>query len=511
VQQRRPSRRPTSVSTSVPAPIEGWDAISSLADMKASRAIVLENFFPEPGQVRLRKGYSQHATGMTGVVESLMAWNGGSSSKMFAAANNSIYEVTSSGAVGAAAVSGLTNNRWQHVNFGAGGGGYLILANGEDSVRAYSGSAWSTPAITNVTASTLVHVMAHKKRLYFIKKNTMSVWYLGTGAISGAATEFPLESVFRRGGHLLTFGSWSIDGGNGLDDLAVFITSEGEVAIYQGTDPGASDWQIVGRWDIGAPIGRRSLLKVGGDLGAVTIDGFVPLSAVLNTDRAAVEKISLSNRIKNAANSAARLYKDNFGWQAIGYPRGNWALFNIPISEGTTQHQYVMNVLTGAWCKFTGMNANCWELLNDMLYFGGNDGKVYLADDGFDDDGAAREGNIKTAFNYFGKPGQQKQFKLVRPVITTDAAIAPAVELNVNFEDRYPTAVPTAAASSGPFWDEEYWDSVEWGDAADITLQWIGVVGIGLCAALRLRVASAAADVAVSAFDVIYEPGAVFG
>jgi len=510
MQLRRVSQRTASVATSIPAPVEGWDAISAQADMRPARAIVLENFFPEPGQVRLRRGFSSHVTGMTGAVESLMTWNGGTSSKMFAAANNEIYDVTASGAVGSAAVTSLTNNRWQHINFGAGGGSYLVIANGADSVRNYNGSAWSTPSITGVTSADLIHVMAHKRRLYFIKKNTLSVWYLGSAAISGAATEFPMEAVFRRGGHLMTFGSWSVDGGDGLDDMAVFITSEGEVAVYQGLDPGASDWSLVGRYDIGAPIGRRSLLKVGGDLGVITVDGFVPLSSVLQVDRAAVEKVSLSNRIKNAANEAGRLYKDNFGWQAIGYPRGNWALFNIPVAETQTAHQYVMNILTGAWCKFTGINANCWEILNDMLYFGGNSGKVYLADDGFDDDGAVREGNIKTAFNYFGKRGQLKQFKLVKPIITSDAEVSPAVELNVNFEDRYPTAVPSTAGTSGPFWDEEDWDDVFWGGSADITQAWTGVVGLGVCAAVRLRISSDSADIALAAFDVIYEPGGVF-
>lgn len=503
---------PVAVSGTIPAPVGGWDAISALADMKPDRAVLLENFFPEPGQIRLRKGYASHATGMTGTVETLMAWNGqAASSKLFAVANGSIFEVSAAGAVSASAVSSLTNDRFQHTNFGAGGGTYLMAVNGADAIQTYSGTAWSTASVTaasgSIAGSDLVHVMSHKNRLYYVEKNSLSVWYGGTQAVSGTLTELDLSGIFRRGGYLMTLGSWTVDGGNGVDDLAVFVTSEGEVAIYEGLNPGDSTWRQLGRYELGAPLGRRSLLKVGGDVGLITVDGIVPLSSMLQIDRAAADRVAISARIKNAFAEAARSYGDNFGWQAISYPRGPWALFNVPVSEGATQHQYVMNPQNGSWCKFTGMNANCWEVFGDRLYFGGNDGKVYLADEGTDDNGSDREGNVKTAFNYFGRRTGVKQFHMVRPLVSSDAVIAPAIEINVDFEDRYPTAMPSPASTSGPFWDEEDWDVPYWGGSADISKKWTAVRGNGYCCAVRMRVTTDSADIAVSAFDVLYESG----
>src|SRR5690606_3161286 len=102
-------------------------------------------------------------------------------------------------------------------------------------------------------------------------------------------------------------------------------------------------------------------------------------------ERAAVVKATMTERIQRVMNQSARLYKDNFGWQLISYPRGTRAILNVPIDENEEQQQYVMNTLNGAWCQFTGMNANCWELLLDNPYFGGNTGFVYQADVGSTD------------------------------------------------------------------------------------------------------------------------------
>src|SRR5262249_39569 len=150
--------------------------------------------------------------------------------------------------------------------------------------------------------------------------------------------------------------------------------------IYQGTDPSDADlWSLVGVFDLGAPLGRRCFFKVAGDLALVNIDGVLPISRALGTDRGAAAAIAITNNINNAMNDVARQYKGNFGWQLQGYPRGAYVLLNVPISEGSIQYQFVMNTLTGAWCRFTGQNANCWEVWKDNLYYGTNDGVVRKA------------------------------------------------------------------------------------------------------------------------------------
>src|SRR5678816_3152321 len=93
---------------STPPPINGWNARDSLAAMKDGDAIELINWFPKESWVEVRKGYDSYATGLGSGnnVESLMAWNGASSSKLFGACNTSVFDVSAAGAVGAADLTG---------------------------------------------------------------------------------------------------------------------------------------------------------------------------------------------------------------------------------------------------------------------------------------------------------------------------------------------------------------------------------------------------------------------
>ena len=114
--RRRLVQRTTNNVASLPAPVGGWNARDALANMAPTDAVTLDNLFPGVSSVALRGGYANHATGMTGQVETLMTYNGGATDKMFAIASGSVYDVTSAGAVGAAVVSGLTNSRWEYAN-----------------------------------------------------------------------------------------------------------------------------------------------------------------------------------------------------------------------------------------------------------------------------------------------------------------------------------------------------------------------------------------------------------
>lgn len=491
--------------TSTSAPVKGWNARDNIANMKSDEALILDNWYPERERVRVRRGFDGHLTGLPGPVESLMAWAAGGTSRMFAASDGGIYDASSAGAVGAAVHSGLSGNRWQHVNFGTAGGNFLYLVNGEDDPLHYDGSTWTAPTISGsgLTPADLIHVNTFKRRLFLIEKDTLSFWYFPVVTISGAIVEFKLDALCDLGGHLMAMGNWTMDGGDGLDDLAVFVTSKGEVILFQGTDPGdAENWSMVGRYRIGAPIGRRCLMKDGGDLIIVTEDGFVPLSKVLKGR--GNEGMAISDAITGAVSDAVRAHRSKFGWQPILYPAGGMAIFNVPIIENSTAYQFVRNTTTGAWCRFKGQNANCWEVFNDEVYFGGADA-VYMADTGLSDDGADIETDVKTAFSYFGSRGQLKRFPEVRPLLATDGQVSVALDVNVDFEDRVPTATPAFTPAGGAEWDMEDWDEADWGDFERIFKDWQTVSGLGYCAALRMKTASRQGAIYWSSTDWIIE------
>ena len=81
-------------TASLPAPIGGWNARDSLAEMSPTDAVQLTNFFPTPYDVQLRRGYTKYSTGITGQVNTLMTYAGTTSQTLFAAAGGVIYDAT---------------------------------------------------------------------------------------------------------------------------------------------------------------------------------------------------------------------------------------------------------------------------------------------------------------------------------------------------------------------------------------------------------------------------------
>ena len=155
----------TSKATTIPSPVGGLNDRDSIADMPPSDALVLDNWWPYPSYIAVRKGSANHATGFPAAVETLAEYLPPSgASKLFAVAGGSIYDATAAGAIGAAAVSGLTNSRWQWQGITTPGGSFLYMVNGVDKPQLFNGTTWtaidgaSTPAITGVTTTTLAHV-----------------------------------------------------------------------------------------------------------------------------------------------------------------------------------------------------------------------------------------------------------------------------------------------------------------------------------------------------------------
>lgn len=498
------------------APVRGWNARDSIAAMKPGDAIKLTNWFPTTSDVELRKGMAAHVTGITdsgaAQVETLVSYRPVTGThKLWAFAGTKLFDATSAGAAPAATVSGLSNARWQCVNFTTTGGNFLIGVNGADSLQLYDGSSWaaitgvSTPAITGVTTSDLIHVNVFKERVYYIQKASLDVWYTGVGAFSGALTKFALGSIFKRGGYLMAMGTWSVDGGQGIDDLAVFITSQGEVAVYQGTSP--ASWSLVGIFNIGAPLGRRCMTKFGGDLLIITQDGVVPASKAFISDRTS-SAVALTDRISGALRTAAQNYGSNFGWELTQYPNGGALILNVPAATNQ-QTQYVMNTTTGAWADFTGWTANTFEVHNDALYFGML-GEVRKAWTGVSDAGAAIVAEAIGAFDYFATRNALKQVRMIRPVIGWDAN---PTEFRIGVDADFVTVTPNNAislpAGVGTTWDTGTWDVGLWGGEVILNTQWYTAFALGYALAPHIKVSSNAATIRWAATDFLYEPGGV--
>lgn len=490
--------------TTQPAPVKGLNAYDSIVGMSDGFALVLRNLYAQPYGCQVRRGYVRHATGLDGPVETVMSHNAGTPhlyafSKTAAAA--SLYDVTAPNTDAPTAIlDDLTNARWQHINFPNAAGVHLIAVNGEDD------PIWVNPSnvvarildtdITGVDPALFVDVYSHQKRLWFVEKDTTYAWYLPPDQLVGAATEFNPGINWTRGGYLNQIITWTIDDGNGADDHIAFISSEGEVSIYQGIDPsGADTWALQGVYYAGAPVGRRCACRYGGDIKIVTQHGVVNLSDLLKSTKVNPTEGNDGRFVQQLISAAATEDGSLFGWQPFVFPAANMFMVNVPITE-TTSFQFVMNDITKAWSEFIGYEANCWELHQQLPFYGGF-GAVYRAWEQYTDDavvnsagvvtpGAQIRSEAQSAFSYFGNLGTQKHFKMVRPTILSRGTFSLNLSANMDFIFDSPVAPGYFSARRIGRWDEDLWDSAVWSGGLSTYKNWLSVTGIGTAAAIRL-------------------------
>ena len=144
----------TAITTSITAPIGGWNARDSVAAMPPTDAVTLNNFYPTPTDVELRKGYTKHSIGITGQVNTLMNYAGANSQKLFAAAGTRIYNADTATATVAHTI---TNDKLQHINISNSGNKFLVACNGTDATCVYDGTSWFNIAPT-ATAQTITSI-----------------------------------------------------------------------------------------------------------------------------------------------------------------------------------------------------------------------------------------------------------------------------------------------------------------------------------------------------------------
>lgn len=491
----------------------GWNVRDSEAAMQPLHALRLDNWYPRENYVELREGTTSHVSGFSAQIKTLMAYEPPNTAnrRLFAATNAGVYNVTNAGGVGAAMVA-RTNGELQYTSYGTSAGNYLYAVNGVDSPILYDGTTWtvitgaSTPALTGVTSSTLIHVNSFKRRLFFIQAATLSFWYLAVDAVGGALTQFRLDPLCSKGGYLVAMGTWTYDGGAGPDDYAVFITSEGEIIVYAGTDPAsASTWALVGVYEIGKPIGRKCFTKLGGDILILTEQGVFTLKLAL-PQADAVSFGAITNKIAPAFTAVARDYFGLYGWRGYRYPAQDAVIFNIPTSE-TTSVQFVQNVVTKAWTRFMGWNTLCFEVFNRQLYFGTNI-DVRQAWTGVSDLGANIVGEVTQAPNYLRHSGRQKQITMAQPTFRIDSSLDVQFGIFTDFSIGDYLGLSNNAINASNLWDSGLWDSAIWGADSALQNSWLNTISnMGYAHSWAMKVSTNTSHVKWLATNLRYKLG----
>jgi hypothetical protein len=490
------------------APHDGWNAKDQLAAMKPTEAWKLINWIPDESGLRTRPGHSVHSTGVGVRVDTLMEYRSPTATELHAASSGgAIYEVTAT-ATATSLATGFTNGKFQHTMITTPGGAFLWVCNGADPTFMYDGSTWATASVTGCTAgsSAFANVCLHNERLWLAQKDTLDAWYLPVASVQGAATRLQLGAFCRKGGYLQAIASWTRDGGAGMDDHLVFITSEGEALVYSGIDPAsAAAFTKVGTYTIPKPIGRRCFTQVGADLALLTEQGVMPLSSILPLSPGGAGKVAATDKITPAFETAYRSNPNTFGWQVIESQRESLLFVNVPILESTEIEQFVMNAHTGAWTKFQGLQAQCWATFGGAMYFGGVDGIVYRYGDTHTDDGLPITAISASAFTDGNEP-RGKQFLMARPFMIAPDTHTPGVGIHVDYDTSSIDVSAVVTGSTGTQWDTAQWDSFYWGANTRLTRDWQTVNGYGTAVSIEVQV-EALDEVRFNTVEIMYELG----
>lgn len=454
----------------LPAPINGLNKRDSLGSMPPLFAIEMDNYIPLDNKIALRPGYSLYhnlGDGKTGV-RTLASYNKPLENRFIAIYGGKAYNISSGANFTPYGVE-FNDSNCQTVEYK----NRLFFMNGIDVPKMFyvddEGTDifgdWSFSG-ENLQPNRIISGAVAHEYLWFVEKNTLKAWHTTeAGNIAGTLAAIDFSQVAKRGGQLVAVANWTVDGGMGIDDYTVFITSEGEVLVYSGYNPNDVDnWSLKGSYQMSRPIGYRCTMQYQGDIVIISEDGYIPMSKALAAGNIGQSAIAFSDNIRGLVLDRTANNKDKKGWQGIIYNKRGYGIFNVPVSQQFEQH--VINVNTGAWCRFTNIRSFCWCLFQDRLFFGSDDG-IYLFDNAYSDNGMPIEGKVEQAYTNLGTD-QLKKIQLLNPRTRASTQFALVIYTNADFDERKVEYYSNIGTSGKTKWNSAKWSS----SASPIGTKW---------------------------------------
>ena len=497
----------------LPAPVKGWNTRDPLVAMDPGYAILLDNWWPDSDGVKKRSGSAIACTFSGETPKRLRALEAGSVSKMLAFSQTTIWDAT--GTTPTSLATGMNSFDWDTAVFA----NRVIMVNGVDTERQWDGTALTALSFTGHPAGApFVGCHGHKSRMYYWQANALEFYYTtGAGTFQGAVASFPLQYVVSAGGSIVAMASWSVYGGNDTtsDMLAIFLSS-GEVVIYAGSDPGGTDFALQSHFHMAPILGRRTVPKYGGDVMMGTVDGFFPLSKAIALG-GLTDSISISDAIQPSVKRAANFVGASPYWSSALYTsgdsdgKGGMLIYNIPAGTSSASgsevaYQFVMNTRTGAWARFSGMNAYDWTIWKGQPYFAAVGG-IYQANTGLADGTAPIACTGMQAYSNLGAPGFQKMLKFARAYVSSDGDIPITLGVGIDFAQLPVMTATISTAGGGTPWDVGTWDLAEWAASVGVSKQWQTVPGLGEFFAVAMQITTGVQDATWYSTGLLYELG----
>jgi len=507
--------------TTVPSAIGGVDFFNSLFGMPPQNAIRMVNWWPEVYGCAHRRGYREWNTGLPATVGSLYAFHTRTGQDfLYAFASDGMFDVTSRDtalvkAVDTPVVTGLSTSIWQATMFANSAGTHKVFVSGQDNPiwlhqtappaviygRLIAGDGIVAGTISGVDPRNFIDVTIHQKRLWFVEKDTTFGWYNADAeSVYGVYKSFDFGPLFKRGGYLQSLATWTVGDGEGSNDLLVAFSSEGDVAVYQGTDVDVDgSWSLKGVYYAGAPIaGHRFHTKVSGDLKFVTTQGLMSMNDMFTSNQATGPQSNVEAKlVQQFLAEQANLYGFLSGWDVKFVPSINQLIINIPSVTTEGSLQLCENTVNSQWTTFLGLDATCWVVDYQDVPFFGSGTKVMQGWTGHTDGvsiadvaGKAITALVQQAYNYFGTPANNKQVGLFRPNFLTDRQVVWKAAIAYDFRFQIPVIQVQPPTPGYPAWDTAIWDAAYWAGGLHAQKQWASAEGMGFAGSLAMATRS---------------------
>ena len=508
---RRASAAQTAQLAVIPAPTGGLNYRDPISAMSPLDALVLTNFIPKQQGVELRKGWKQTTESLGESIESVFGYTAPNpdDNKVFVAANGNIYDVTDGNYTAVVLGTGSDADEWWTTQFSTPADTFLLAVSPGAGYWTYStSSGWVDRTATTTGLPTTVRTVAvWKQRVWFTAEGDSKVYYLdNVDVVTGSCTSFAMGSTLRNGGYCSALINWTMDAGFSIDDYLIVVGTEGDIGVWEGTDPTSPDtFRLRGVWYVG-PVPRHGqyFTPFGGDVMIVSELGLVPMSKLVSGQYSQDQQIGPASKIQSVFAPLVRKQIDQKFFDVFVVPSSDVLVIKMP-ADGGTYRQFAMNVTTGAWCVFVGMPMRSAAVIGGQLYFGTNDGYTCLGlygnkdgVDKLDTGGNSIEGEVQTAFQAFNTPAQLKKFGMARPIFIATAE--PAVKLVINTQFQFNTVggSPYFFEDDSGIWDLSLWNGANW--VGQNTYQaWFGTTGLGYYGSLRMKVRGLPATVFTSA------------
>ena len=377
---------------------------------------------------------------------------------------------------------------------------YLLVCDEANGYWIFDGTTWDQPNINvGPDATELVHVTEWQGRLFFTERNSATLWYMDVLEIlDQTLTGLPLGSRFIAGGHLVMTSTWTLDGGDGMDDKLVAISSAGDVLVLgSNVDLGIDAFIVQGRWQIGrVPEGRRVMSKLGGDVQILTVTGLVRLSDILQGLMVIEENKFVTYNISRFLRLSMREVSEEYGWEIGRSSQDGIIIITVPRSPLQMNEppvQYVLDVNSNAWSIFRDLDMRCTNENNEGFFFGTSDGRVMKMTGTVDEaklDGSSSKGikfSMLTHYSNFGAPANWKQVQFVRPWWIGDSDPAYRTKIMYDFFLGEIEDSPVFTGSNVALWDNAIWDIDKWTVTAQNYWETLGAKNMGRHVSLAIK------------------------